>query len=96
MASWSAVPALTGFHYSAVSDELRFSDKRGMMFWSDGYSYGTAEITTDAPGAKRNIKIKVLNGSIDIGKISVEGVGSNVSKKVKKIETGITESFTIK
>ncbi|MBI5008499.1 MAG: hypothetical protein HZB98_02370, partial [Bacteroidia bacterium] len=79
-----------------VTNEMSFSDKRGIIFWSDGYSYGTAEITTDVPGAKRIIKIKVLNGSIDIGKISVEGVGYNVPKIVKVIETGLTESFTIK
>lgn len=96
MASWSAVPALTGFHYSAVTNEMSFSDKRGIIFWSDGYSYGTAEITNDSSGTKRDIKIKVLNGSIDIDKIIVPGVGSNVSKKTKTIGTGITESFAIK
>jgi hypothetical protein len=96
MASWSAVPALTGFHYSAVTNEMSFSDKRGIIFWSDGYSYGTAEITNDASGTKRDIKIKVLNGSIEIDKIIVPGVGSNVSKKTKTIGTGITESFAIK
>ena len=96
MASWSAVPALTGFQYSGVNNEMRFGDIQGKFFWSDGYSYGTAEITNDAPEVKRNIKIKVLNGSIEISKITINGIGYVATKKAKTIESGITESFTIK
>ena len=44
MASWSAVLALTGFQYSAVTGTLSFGNITGTYFWSAGNSYGTAEI----------------------------------------------------
>ena len=45
MASWSAILALTGFHYSGVTREMKFGDITGKYFWSDGYAYGTVEIS---------------------------------------------------
>ncbi len=44
MASWSAVLALTGFHYSAVNKSMAFNAAEGKHFWSNGYQYGTVEI----------------------------------------------------
>lgn len=96
MASWSAVPALTGFHYSAVTNEMKFSDIKGRFFWSDGYSYGTADISDEARGAKRTITVRVINGTIDIGKITVDGVGSSAFNKQKSLKTGANEVFAIK
>jgi hypothetical protein len=96
MASWSAVPALTGFHYSAVTDEMRFSDITGRFFWSDGYSYGVADISGEGPGIKRTVTVKVLNGTIDIAKITVDGVGSFTVKKAKSIQSGAVEAFAVK
>ena len=53
MASWSAILALTGFHYSGVTGEMKFGDITGKYFWSDGYSYGTVEISNTG-GRKTN------------------------------------------
>jgi non-lysosomal glucosylceramidase len=41
MASWAAVLALTGFHYSAVDQRMTFAARPGRFFWSTGYGYGT-------------------------------------------------------
>jgi hypothetical protein len=96
MASWSAVLALTGFHYSGVTQEMKFGDKTGRYFWSDGYAYGTADITAGEEGAKRSVNIRVLNGKSDIMKMTIEGVGSVSGKKVKSVKAGESETFIIK
>jgi non-lysosomal glucosylceramidase len=94
MASWSAVLALTGFHYSGVSKEIKFGDITGKYFWSDGYSYGTAEISGD--DMSRSLNLSVLNGKIDVAKVTIDGFGSAVQKIIKSIQPGACESFQIK
>jgi uncharacterized protein (DUF608 family) len=94
MASWSAILALTGFHYSGVTKELKFADITGKYFWSDGYSYGTVEISNS--GADKLLTLNVLNGKLDISKITVTGRGSSSLKKITSIEKGGKASFTIK
>jgi len=93
MASWSAVLALTGFQYSGVSKEIKFGDISGKYFWSDGYSYGTVEILKD--NGDISLTLNVLNGDIDISKITIEGFGSVVLRKAKNIGAGGKESVRI-
>lgn len=95
MASWSAVPALSGFHYSAVTKEMKFGNKTGRFFWSDGDSYGTAEIKEGTGGVKKTVTLEVINGTIDIGRMTIEGCGSSTMKKTKSIQSGRSESFII-
>ena len=94
MASWSAVLALTGFHYSGVTKEIKFGDINGKYFWSDGYSYGTVEISKD--GEARSLILNVLNGGIDISKVTIEGFGSVFLSKAKYLQSGEKESVKIK
>ena len=54
MASWAAVLALTGFHYSGVEKSMTFAARDGIHFWSNGYAWGTCEQRSN-------------NGSIDVG-----------------------------
>jgi len=95
MASWSAVTALSGFGYSGLTKEMKFGDKAGTYFWSDGYAYGTAEISAGAAGAKRTVHITVLNGTSEISKMTIEGVGSVSGKKVRSLNAGESETFII-
>ena len=94
MASWSAIPALTGFHYSAVTAEIKFANITGMHFWSNGYASGTV-IVKDMPSGK-NVMLEVNNGEIKIGKISVSEAGSEVLKKPVSVKEGMKIAFTIK
>jgi non-lysosomal glucosylceramidase len=94
MASWSAILALTGFHYSGVTKEMKFGNITGKYFWSDGYAYGTVEIS-DA-GSDKLLTLNVLNGKLDISKIIVTGCGSTSLKKMTTLESGKKESFRIK
>jgi non-lysosomal glucosylceramidase len=94
MASWSAILALTGFHYSGVTGEFKFADKPGNYFWSNGYSYGMAEISGTTNG--RKLTLSVLNGSINISRITIEGHESSKMKQGKLIQAGGHETFDIK
>ena len=93
MASWSAVLALTGFHYSGVTKEIKFGNITGKYFWSDGYSYGTVNIS-QVNGA-RLLTLKVINGKIEILKVTVDGIGSTSYKKSMTIGTGEEVSFKV-
>jgi non-lysosomal glucosylceramidase len=94
MASWSAILALTGFHYSGVTKEMKFGNITGKYFWSDGYAYGTVEISNDGPD--KLVTLKVLNGKLDISKMKISGFGSLSLKKTTSIGTGGLETFRIK
>lgn len=94
MASWSALLALTGFHYSGVTNEIKFGDIAGKYFWSNGYAFGTVEISNK--GETRSLILNVLNGDIDIARVTIEGFGSVSYKKARSIPTGGKEYFTIK
>lgn len=48
MASWAAVLALTGFHYSAVTGTMTFRAAAGRHFWSTGHAWGTCTLAGDA------------------------------------------------
>ena len=93
MASWSAVLALTGFQYSGVTKEITFGDITGKYFWSDGYAYGTVAISREE--GTRLLTLKVINGEIDISKVTIEGFGSVSFKSTRSIKSGVKESFEI-
>jgi non-lysosomal glucosylceramidase len=70
MASWSAILALSGFHYNAAEKVITFTSVPGTYFWSNGYAWGTCEIKG------RNVNLKVLYGELNISKITLENVGT--------------------
>jgi uncharacterized protein (DUF608 family) len=70
MASWTAIPALGRFHYSAVEGEISFGFQGGTQFWSTGHAWGTARI-----GGEGEVYLKVMGGAIRFSRLSVEGLG---------------------
>jgi non-lysosomal glucosylceramidase len=94
MASWSALLTLTGFRYSGVTNEITFGNIIGKYFWSNGYSYGTVEIS-QKDGAKQ-IRMNVLNGKIKVEKLTIEGIGESALESVKTLQTGEFQVFNIK
>lgn len=62
MASWAAVLALTGFHYSAVNKTITFAAKPGTHFWSTGYAWGLCEIKQKKSGL--TAKLTKLHGTL--------------------------------
>jgi uncharacterized protein (DUF608 family) len=65
MASWAAVLALTGFHYSAVTREFAITDAPGRHFWSTGYGWGTVTIASARPRG-RSLAIEVVEGRLAV------------------------------
>ena len=71
MASWAAVLALTGFHYSAVEKRMLFAAREGTHFWSTGYAWGQCRIKRRGSGLVA--QLSVLHGRLPAG-ITVETV----------------------
>ena len=67
MASWAAVPAWTGFHYSAVDHILHFKQSRRATtwFWASGVAWGTL-----AQNKPKGV-LRVLGGDITLSMISI-------------------------
>jgi non-lysosomal glucosylceramidase len=93
MASWSAVLSETGFLYSGVSKEIKFADKPGKFFWSNGYAYGMAEISKN--GEDRELILNVINGDIDIARVTINGFGTAASRKSATIRSGEKMTYLV-
>jgi len=72
MASWSAVLALSGFHYSAVDGSFAVTSAPGRYFWSNGSSWGDALVRRKAGGGAR-VTIRVAYGRLDLNTVGVDG-----------------------
>lgn len=70
MASWAAVVAWTGFHYSAVEKSLTLAPRPGCFFWSNGNAWGSFRIE------RNRLMFKLEEGAIMIKRITV---GSRVT-----------------
>ena len=70
MASWAAVLALTGFHYSAVTREMRFGPAPGRHFWSNGYAWGRCTIAGDARKGW-TVTLTVAEGEVTLASVRV-------------------------
>ena len=73
MASWSAVLAMSGFHYSAVTGTLTFGALKGDLFWSTGYAYGTLQ--GSGTGRARRVTLRAIGGEVRFRTLVVTGVG---------------------
>jgi len=77
MASWSAVPALSDFHYSGVDRTMNFTSTPGQYFWSNGYSWGSCEISD------RTVTLEVIEGSLELDKLTLTGLDKPLAKKIR-------------
>ncbi|MEQ8556499.1 MAG: GH116 family glycosyl-hydrolase [Cyclobacteriaceae bacterium] len=94
MMAWGAVLAITGFHYSAVDQTMKMDPVNGNHFWSNGYQYGTIQITGD--GTTKEVSVTVNNGSLSLRSFALEGFGKVAFKQAKTFEAGKTVTFSIK
>ena len=76
MTSWAAVLALTGFHYSAVTQTMTFAPRPGTHFWSTGRAWGTCQIREAGKGWR--VDLDVLHGSVQIQRFELAGVDHSV------------------
>lgn len=87
MASWSAIIALSDFQYSGVDKSLKITDRPGKYFWSNGYAWGTIQVTNN------NVTIEVLNGSLQLKSFIV---GNKKEIKLKHFDLKEGNRRTIK
>lgn len=83
MASWSAIPALSGFHYSGVDKSMDITDRPGTWFWSNGSAWGTVEVSGTAA------TIRLAEGYLSLKDFNVGGHRCH-----RKIDLNPGESFT--
>ncbi|MBK3517076.1 GH116 family glycosyl-hydrolase [Carboxylicivirga marina] len=85
MASWAGIIAESGFQYSAVDKTIKFTDKAGKYFWSNGSTWGMCEISKD--GKEYKLTLEVLYGEMELEKLQI---GENMHKSFKsaKLITG--------
>ncbi len=67
LASWNALVAWSGFHYSAVDRRIGFGSRPGRHFWSNGSAWGTFERAGD------RAVLRVLHGSLRADELRVAG-----------------------
>jgi non-lysosomal glucosylceramidase len=88
MASWAALLALSGFHYSAPSKRVTFAAKAGRHFWSSGYAWGDCEIA--AVGKGFTVRLHVLEGKLDVGELNLGTAGGAVVAPARELRAGDT------
>lgn len=94
MASYSGLLAYTGFEYSAVTGTMKFKNLEGNYFWSNGYQYGTVEITTK--DGNKTASLTVLNGSIKLHSFKLDGYGEVIFRKGKTFSENETITVAVR
>ena len=93
MASWAAVPALSGFQYSAVSQELqlapRWAPEASRCVWVVPSGWGVVEQTT-AQG-EQVVRWKVLGGELKVRRMQYEGAQGTAFSSVTVQHTGAVD-----
>ena len=86
MASWAAVTAWTGFHYSGVSKSISFAAKPGRWFWSNGYAWGTCRLTRKGDGW--TVSLDSLFGHVPLRTIRIGKHGTVTFSKERVLRPG--------
>jgi hypothetical protein len=95
MASWGAVLALTGFHYSADEHLIRFAaaERPAQVFWSNGYAWGTCRQRPAEGGVP--VELTVLHGSLTIQRLTLDGFGAVETGTARTIGAGEVAEFVV-
>jgi non-lysosomal glucosylceramidase len=93
MASWAAVPALSGFHYSGVTKSIAFTENEGTYFWSNGSAWGTCSIGRD--GQKLRALLQVLGGRLELKAFRLGQRGELRFRRPLLIPSGHRREFSV-
>ena len=93
MASWAAVLALTGFHYSGVEKTMTFAAQDGTFFWSNGYAWGSCSLKKEKE--KVQVELAVLHGELNLLRFTLRRFGDVQFDKTLLIKTGEKITFTV-
>jgi len=73
MASWAALLALSGFHYSGVDKIMTFVPREGIHFWSNGSAWGKCQIEKEKQGYR--IELTVKGGKLGLKTFKLGKIG---------------------
>ena len=90
MASWGAVPALSGFQYSAVEQSMTIAASEGSMFWSNGNAWGVCKQTGTT------VELSVYHGNLKLNTFTVKNSATTQFTTPLKIASGETATFELK
>jgi len=93
MASWAAVLALTGFHFSGVDMEMTFSAKEGSFFWSNGYAWGNCSMKVKRNEAQ--VELSVLGGELALRQFRLDGFGLKTFDDVLNVQSNTRLRFRV-
>jgi len=95
MASWAAIPALTGYDYSARDKRVRFADAgaHAVWFWSSGYAFGTFEQKPGRSGTK--VTLEVIEGELPLKTLALAGVGEAELDRPTTVRAGEQVTATL-
>ena len=94
MASWAAVLAMTGFHYSGVEKSMTFAAKDGTFFWSNGYAWGSCFLKQSA--GSMNVELSVLHGELFLSGFTLRGFGQASFEEPMRIKAGELIKFRVR
>ena len=95
MASWAAVLALTGFHYSGTEQAITFAaaEEPVTWFWSTGYAWGTC---TQRPRKRRiDVEMAVLAGRLRLATLTLTGCGTAAPARPRTLAPGRTLALSV-
>ncbi len=84
MASWSSVLAMSGFHYSGVDKSIRFTERPGHYFWSNGSAWG--ECVINELDEELSVDFSVLHGEIELMRFQLVNGEESVFSSLVKLE----------
>jgi len=93
MASWAAVLALSGFHYSGVEKTMTFAAQEGTFFWSNGYAWGSCSLKKE--NDKVRVELSVLHGELSLSRLILRRFGDVQFDKERLIKTGEKMTFAV-
>ena len=86
MASWGAVLALTGFHYSAVDGRLTLAARPARSFWASGYAWGSFSVEQSAAGYR--VRLDIAEGALGLAHLRLEGHGEFSWDSRRQLQAG--------
>lgn len=93
MASWAALLAESGFHYSGVEKSMEFTTNPGTYFWSNGAAWGKCLI--EQTNGNYQIILSVLHGSLKLNSFCLENKYLKASEKEVVIEENNKVEFSL-
>ncbi|HOF89448.1 MAG TPA: GH116 family glycosyl hydrolase, partial [Armatimonadota bacterium] len=93
MASWAAILALTGFHYSGVTGAMRFAPLAGTNFWSAGNAWGEVSQRETPDGIA--VTLTVRGGALSLRRVALTGRGEAAVSPPASLRAGDAVTVTV-